>query len=485
MTNLIPTFLSEWHERLALSILATLLCLNVFAQTQSADQERRGTKDQATAAAEQKISPQEAQELFRSVDEILKIVSQDTGLPIKEPVKRRLTSRDEVVAYVSKHMAEDEDAQRLRRSEAVLKKFGLLPRDFDLEKFLIAVLREQVAGYYDPKTRYVNLLNWLEAEQQKPVMAHELTHALQDQSFHLEKWMQQGETDLGTKKQPTPVDIANDEVTAARQAVVEGQAMVTLINYLLLPTGQNVISAPQMVDAMKVGMSTGTIDSVEFRNAPLYLKKALTFGYLYGLDFTIELLKAGGKQKAFAGAFANPPRTTREIMEPATYLSSEKVAPVSLPDFENDFKDYERYDIGAIGEFDVAILLEQYAGEKVSQVLYPQWRGGYYYAVRSKKDPSSPIGLLYVSRWANSVSAEKVAGIYAGSLKTRYKTVEPAQSSNDTRVDQRTWKTDEGVVVIARKDDLVMVTESLDSETTRKLTKNLLHADLVTSVAAK
>ena len=485
MTNLIPTFLSEWHERLALSILATLLCLNVFAQTQSPDQERRGTKDQAAAAAEQKISPQEAQELFRSVDEILKIVSQDTGLPIKEPVKRRLTSRDEVVAYVSKHMAEDEDAQRLRRSEAVLKKFGLLPRDFDLEKFLIAVLREQVAGYYDPKTRYVNLLNWLEAEQQKPVMAHELTHALQDQSFHLEKWMQQGETDLGTKKQPTPVDIANDEVTAARQAVVEGQAMVTLINYLLLPTGQNVISAPQIVDAMKVGMSTGTIDSVEFRNAPLYLKKALTFGYLYGLDFTIELLKAGGKQKAFAGAFANPPRTTREIMEPATYLSSEKVAPVSLPDFENDFKDYERYDIGAIGEFDVAILLEQYAGEKVSQVLYPQWRGGYYYAVRSKKDPSSPIGLLYVSRWANSVSAEKVAGIYASSLKTRYKTVEPAQSSNDTRVDQRTWKTDEGVVVIARKDDLVMVTESLDSETTRKLAKNLLHADLVTSVAAK
>jgi hypothetical protein len=236
---------------------------------------------------------------------------------------------------------------------------------------------------------------------------------------------------------------------------------------------------------MKVGMAAGTIDSVEFRNAPLFLKKALTFGYLYGLDFTIELLKSGGKQKAFTGAFANPPRTTREIMEPATYLSNEKIDPMSLPDFENDFKDYERYDIGAIGEFDVAILLEQYAGENVAQPLYPKWRGGYYYAVRSKKDSSSPIGLLYVSRWADSVSAEKVAGIYAGSLKTRYKTAELVQSSKETPVDQRTWKTEEGNVVIARKDDLVMVTESLDAETTRKLAKDLLHAELVASAAAK
>ena len=485
MTNCISSFLSEWQDRFALSIIfAVLLCSNIAAQTKSPEQEHR-QKDQPGVATEQKISPQEAQELFRSVDEILKIVSQDTGLPIKEPVKRRLTSRDEVVAYVSKHMAEDEDAQRLRRSEAVLKKFGLLPRDFDLEKFLIAVLREQVAGYYDPKTKYVNLLDWLEAEQQKPVMAHELTHALQDQSFHLEKWMQQGESDLGSKKQPTPADIANDEVTAARQAVVEGQAMVTLIDYLLLPTGKDVMSAPQIVDAMKAGMAAGTIDSIEFRNAPLYLKKALTFGYLYGLDFTIELLKSGGKQKGFAGAFANPPRTTREIMEPATYLSNEKIDPMSVPDFENDFKDYERYDIGAIGEFDVAILLEQYAGENAAQPLYPKWRGGYYYAVRSKTDSSSPIGLLYVSRWADSVSAEKVAGIYAGSLKTRYKTAEPVPSTKETSVDQRTWKTEEGNVVIARKEDLVMVTESLDAETTRKLAKDLLHAELVASAAAK
>ncbi len=88
-------------------------------------------------------------------------------------------------------MAEDKDAQRLRRSELVLKKFGLLPRDYDLQKFLVALLREQVAGYDDPKTRTgYKLPDRIDAEQQRPVMAHELTHALQDQSFAgLEKWM--------------------------------------------------------------------------------------------------------------------------------------------------------------------------------------------------------------------------------------------------------------------------------------------------------
>ena len=102
-----------------------------------------------------------------------------------ETMKRKLTSRDEVVSYLTKHL-DDEDTQRLRRSELVLKKFGLLPREFNLETFLVALLREEVAGYYDPKTKTVNLLDWVPIEEQEPVMAHELTHALQDQSVGLQ-----------------------------------------------------------------------------------------------------------------------------------------------------------------------------------------------------------------------------------------------------------------------------------------------------------
>jgi hypothetical protein len=208
----------------------------------------------AGATAEPKISAKEAEELFRSVDEILKFVSRDTGLPIKQEVKKRLTSRDEVVAYLQKTMSEDKDAQRLRRSELVLKKFGLLPRDFNLETFLVTLLREQVAGYYDPKTKTVNLLDWLEVEQQRPVMAHELTHALQDQSFGLEQWMKAGNTDLAEKAQPTPEDIENDEISTARQAIIEGQAMAVMVDYLLAPSGQTLVNSRELLNKLKQGM---------------------------------------------------------------------------------------------------------------------------------------------------------------------------------------------------------------------------------------
>src|SRR5580693_4899795 len=171
---------------------------------------------------EVKITPREAEQLFHSVDEILAFDSKQTGLPIKKHVKRRLTSRDEVVAYLTKHM-KDEDVKRLQRSELVLKKFGLLPREFDMEKLLLDLLREEVAGYYDPKTKTVNLLDWVPLEEQEPVLAHELTHALQDQAIGLDKWMKKGDKDLGEiKKDPTPEDIENDEIDDAREAVVEG-----------------------------------------------------------------------------------------------------------------------------------------------------------------------------------------------------------------------------------------------------------------------
>src|SRR5262245_60625014 len=101
-------------------------------QSNSSNRSKSATSSQSAQApteeTEHRISPKEAEDLFRSVDEIVGFASKDTALPVKHEVKRRLTSRDEVEAYVQKHMEEDEDAQRLRRSELVLKKFGLLPR---------------------------------------------------------------------------------------------------------------------------------------------------------------------------------------------------------------------------------------------------------------------------------------------------------------------------------------------------------------------
>ena len=453
----------------------TPLPVTTQAQKPASEEAPAAQPQQPPAAPAQdktKISPKEAEELFRSVDEILRFASKDTGLPIKHEVKRRLTNRDEVEAYLNKTLAEDKDAQRLRRSELVLKKFGLLPRDFDLQTFMVGLLSEQVAGYYDPKTETVNLLDWLKIEEQRPVMAHELTHALQDQSFGLRKWMKAGDADIIGKKRLTAADIENDEVSSARQAVVEGQAMVVLIDYMLAPMGRSLTDSPQFAEALKADLLVGTADSVQFRSAPIFIKEALIFPYRYGIDFEGQILRAGGKEKAYAGVFTNPPHSTRQIMEPQTYLSGEKIDPLPVVDFLHILKNYEKFDVGAMGEFDVSVLITQYAGAQASRKLYPHWRGGYYYAVHPKGDLAAPLSLLYVSRWANSDWAAQFAAIYAKGLTQRYKKVtavpdgsaKPEVNLADpvSLTGKHSWMCEEGLVVIDVKNDMVFITEGLD-----------------------
>lgn len=490
---------------------------NSPAAPQPQDQSGNPSKGQASPPAEAqdkdqdnsevKITPRQAEELFHSVDEILEFDSQQTGLPIRRQVKRKLTSRDEVVSYLTRHM-NDEDTKRLRRSELVLKKFGLLPHTFDLETFLVALLKEEVAGYYDPKTKTVNLLDWVPIEEQEPVMAHELTHALQDQSFGLEKWMRRGDKDLGEiRKDPTPQDIENDEMDDAREAVVEGQAQAMMFQYALAPTGRSIVDSPALLEAMEEETLTGTPGTKVFNEAPIFLKESMTFPYSYGMEFIVKLMQKAGKDKAFDGVLRNPPHTTRQIMQPETYLSGEKIEPMLVPDFKRDFRDYQKFDIGAMGEFDVDVLIEQYAGKKRATQMYPEWRGGYYYAAKQKSDSAAPLGLLYVSRWSSPEKAAEFAAIYAGSLRERYKSVaatgtekansyvnvpggqlklvalrqnaasQNAESKEQPKTDlltgRHSWTTEEGAVIIEQRGDTVFVSESLDSNTTATLAQDV------------
>jgi hypothetical protein len=451
------------------------------AAKERASQEHQSDRPDV-ASTEKKITPQQAEQLFRDVDTIVQFASKDTALPVKHEVKRQLASREVVVSYLKKNMAEDKDVQRLRRTELVLKKFGLLPKDYDLQSFLVSLLEEQVAGYYDAKTKTVNLLDWVMPDAQRPVLAHELTHALQDQSFNLDKWLRRGAEDLDTKKDLTPEDMTKDENSEAREAVAEGQAMVVLVDYMLAPLGRSVADSPDIVQLLNEGMASGSPESVQYKNAPIFMKEELMFPYNYGVQFEAELLRAGGKERAFAATFANPPQTTREIMEPQTYLSGEHLPPLPLPDFKHILKDYERFDVGAIGEFDVAVLAEQYADKETSDGIYPNWRGGYYYSARAKGNSSAPLGLVFVSKWASPKAAAQFAAIYARGVQQRYKNAQaPAGSSLPTDLKtlgslsgDHTWKTQDGDITIAIKGDTLLVTESLGSSMTDQLRRAVL-----------
>jgi len=142
----------------------------------------------------------------------------------------------------------------------VLKKFGLLPRDFDLEKLLIALLREQVAGYYDPKTKTVTLLDWVSIEEgRSQLWPTSLPMHFRTKTIGLDKWMKKGDKDLAEiKKDPTPARHENDEIDNARQAVIEGQAEAVMLQYVLAPVGHSIIDSPQLVDSMEDEMINGT-----------------------------------------------------------------------------------------------------------------------------------------------------------------------------------------------------------------------------------
>lgn len=419
-----------------------------------------------------KISPAEAKELFQSVDEIMQFASRDTGLPIKKKVKRKIVSRAEVEKYVGDKFKDDADRIRFERSELVQKKFGLLPRTFDLHSFLIKLLTEQVAGYYDEKTRTMNLLDWNAPEMQRPVMAHELTHALQDQSFDLKKMSKHEEEIENRGLDDLDALVRNDEESTCRSAVMEGQAMIVLLDYVLAPQGGSVQKMPQVVDLMGDSMDKSK-DSPVFDSAPFLLQEELAFPYRQGMKFIRDLLVAGGKQLAYTGVLARMPRTTREIMEPKEYLAGHVVPPLLLPDFSFIKKDYEPYDAGAMGELDVNILLRVYADEDVAKRLTPEWRGGSYYAAGRRdakpadKNSSAHIGLFYVSRWATEEAAEQFAKVYAEALPKRYESLQHVTIDQTHGLNQYT--SSDGPIFIQQTGTAVVAVESFDQDVAKRL----------------
>src|SRR5215469_799525 len=313
----------SWMRRCAVGTVLLAGCIGAVAQT--SPQTRSGDKPQAPMTKEQ------AKELFRSVDEILSFVSGDTKLPVKHSVKRKLISRDEVTKYLKQKFDEDESTKRMERSEIVLKKFGLLDRDFHLGPFLLSLLTEQIAGFYDNKTKTVNLLDWIKPDEQKPVLAHELTHALQDQKVGLTKWSSISMNGTSYNVQDDNRHLQVDEADTARGAVAEGQAMAVFVDYTLRPTGRTLADAPDIANKVRE-QADDTSGSPVMARAPLLLQQSLLFPYSDGLSFEQAILVKAGKEAAFAGVLANPPSSSFEIMHPEAYMEHAPVPVVRLPD---------------------------------------------------------------------------------------------------------------------------------------------------------
>jgi len=436
-----------------------------------ADQARKARKDHTQ---EVQMSEADAKDLFQSVDTILDFASEDTAFPKKGTIKRRLVGRAEVEKYTRDMEAKEDFAKRFASSELTMKKFGLLPRDFDLKEFLVKANGKQIAAYYDFETKTISMLNWIPRNQQEPILAHELTHALQDQNYDLQHFLK---FDTASKASD---DEDKSETAMARHAVTEGQAQVVYVDYILKPYGRTVQNTPGLIYQMEDPMVKAVADSEFLHNAPMLLREAGTFPYGAGLIFEGELLHKGGKDMAFAGAFADPPRSTHEILDPKAYMNHEKVLPVHFPDLQSVVgAHYTVFDSGGVGQLDAKAMIEQFGNRKEAEDIASAWQGGKYVAFRrsengSKDATTSDIAFVYVSHWASTQAAQRFAKVYVGAVSQRYKNAAAqslaACSGSPCPVAAANFSTEEGPVLIEEfADNSVIVSESFDQETAAKL----------------
>ena len=328
-------------------LLCLLLAASLPAQTPSGKADRPAASSPADFA--------------QAAEEVLHNMSEITGLALVAPLKKTLRSREEIRAYVIRQMNEDKDVAQRYADARSAEAFGLLPKNFDLDSFMVELLTEQIAGLYDPKAHEFYIADWIPLDDQRMVMAHELTHALEDQHFQIETWL----------KAARP----NDDAELAREAFLEGSAMAAMVDYLLQGTGKSVNDMPEFDPSLL----TGDIgDSPSMKKAPPFIRDALVFPYFAGMKFTAASLKPDG-WPALGKVFTNPPVSTQQIMHPALYKSGHVPEKVSLPDIQSRLgKDWKKLDDNLMGEFGWKEVLKQFLGEDRAAPLAAAWDGDRY-----------------------------------------------------------------------------------------------------------
>jgi hypothetical protein len=466
----------KWCPLFVISLLGLLLAL-AFSQESSSqslgDVARKLRKD---TTDEVRMTDTDTKKLFESVDRIFDFAAKDSGMPKHASVKRRLVSKADVEKYARGALAKEEFTQRFAQEELSMKKLGFLPRDFNLKEYLVKSTGEQIAAYYDDETKTISMLNWVPPDRQQPILAHELTHALQDQNYDLRKWMKAASKTAGND--PNSNESGNDDGATARKAVVEGQAMVVYVDYVLAPMGRNLVDTPDLIYSMEEPAVKAVQDSQMLHDAPMILREAGSFAYNEGLIFEGELLHKGGKNMAFAGAFARPPRNSHDVLQPQAYLNREKLPPTGVPDMKQLLgAEYDVYDSGGIGQLDVRAYLKQYGERRNADDVSSAWQGGAYVTFHRKdKDKASSetatstadLALLYISRWKTPQAAERFARFYTSAVAQRYNTATvqpaPACSGPNCPVSGAQFVTEEGPVIVEHwADNSVIVSESFDA----------------------
>lgn len=337
-----------------------------------------------------------------------KILPKLRGLPFKREVGRDVTPREKLKDVILQEIDESSTPEEFRGNELALKAFGLIPMSLNLKETLVKLYTEEIAAFYDTHTEKMHLIKepekktppsllerllgrtgGFDKEENKTVIAHEMTHALADQNFDLDK------LDDAAK--------GDDDRVLALQALIEGEATLAMMGASMEDwDGKETVNLPGEAMGRSFAMIAPFLSMTggpQLRQAPQYLMESLTFPYLQGLVFTASLTNKGGWE-ALNQAYRNPPLSTEQILHPEKYLTNPdaptKLDPGPLP-LAPEWKEVHR---NVMGEMAIGVLLRRQGGKSAAV----GWDGDTYIVFENSQ---GKLGLAWITTWDSEADATK------------------------------------------------------------------------------
>jgi hypothetical protein len=439
---------SKSNRTRAVLILLVFAGAAVAARQSSSAQAAIASGTATSTQANHSSSP----DFIKAADQVLLQMSQILSLPIKQPLKKSLRSKQEVRDYLVREDKEDKnDAERYADAKT-LEAFGLIPKDFPLDSFMLDVLTDQVAGLYDPKAKEFYIADWIPVDEQKTVMSHELTHALEDQSFRIDDWI----------KAARP----NDDAELARDSVSEGSAMAAMVDYQMLDQHIGVRELPDVTLLIRAGAITEMDKDPNLAKAPIYIRDELLFPYLAGTGFTQEFLKAHSGWKDIHLVFENPPVSTQQILHPDLYLNGTKPVAATLPTWKGVVpEDWKLLEENTMGEFGVGEVLKQFRKDNSEDPLSTAWKGDRYAVFEDAKSKTTPLVFRLVLD--SPEDAARFFGQYSEALELKHS----GRTNLLRRPNYFQFQTDSGGVFLRCVANTCLTVENATRETYDKIDK--------------
>lgn len=337
------------------------------------------------------------------IEEIALDVSAIRGIEFDGPVQYGIKTKDELREYLKKLIKEELPGDKLLADQKALAKFGLIPPDMHLETFLLELYTEQVVGFYDWRTKTLYLIDDIPENMLRPVISHELTHALQDQY-------------VGIENLPIFREKENDDRIMATQALLEGDANSVMIDYALKPMGRDSTMLPNIEPLIEE--FTSTMGGRLMTSAPAFIRSNVLFPYINGFTFIQQLRQSGGWAQVNR-LLEHPPQSTEQVLHPEKYFAeADSPTTITLPQLSKELgKGWTLLGENTLGEFNTSMLLDEFL-EDAPETTASGWDGDLYQVY--EHEPSGEVALVWFTTWDGPGDAQEFFAGYASVLAKKY-----------------------------------------------------------------